>query len=195
MIRAFVAIAVPEALHPILEAGQSGLPTGRIVVSENFHITLAFLDSQPEAVLADLDAHLARIAMAPFPIAIEGLGTFGDARPRALFADVPPTPPLSRLRNAVRGAAREAGITLEHKRFHPHVTLARFGAGLTGEAIPALQAHIAKRMGQIHGQFTVEGFTLYESHLTHDGPIYTPLADYALAPDTETPPGKAAPAA
>lgn len=180
MIRAFVAIPIPEALWPVLEAAQSGLQLGRIVDADAFHLTLAFLGNQTEPLLADVHDALSTISQTGFGLDLDGLGTFGDASPRVLFAAIKPNPALADLRRAVRSATREAGLELEHKRFHPHITLARFGKGLTGEAVPALHAHVARRMGLVRGSFSVAGFTLYESRLGRDGALYDPMAEYEL---------------
>jgi len=180
VIRAFVAIAVPEPMAGTMEALQTGLDVGRLVPRENFHITLAFLGDQPDMALDDLHAGLNLIAEQMFDIRIQGLGTFGDAAPHHLFADVAPEPALTILHKKVRRAARDAGIELAHQRFHPHVTLARFGRGLLGEDLTRLQDHIARRMGMATGSFKATGFTLFESRLTSGAPQYTPLADYDL---------------
>ncbi|MEM7191032.1 MAG: RNA 2',3'-cyclic phosphodiesterase [Pseudomonadota bacterium] len=180
MIRAFVAIAIPEPMAGTMEALQTGLDFGRLVPRENFHLTLSFLGEYPEPVLEDLHAGLNLIAEPMFDISIQGLGTFGDASPHHLFAEVTPEPALTALHKKVRRAARDAGIELAHQRFHPHVTLARFGRGLHGDDLTKLQAHIARRMGMATGSFTATGFTLFESRLTSGTPQYTPLADYDL---------------
>lgn len=197
MIRAFVGIPVPEQVAAALEAAQAGIPAGRVVPPENFHVTLAFLGEQPRPVLEDAHDALEAVRVPAFSLRIEGLGMFGGARPRVLFAEVAAEPGLSQLRRKVLRAVHEAGIELGRERFHPHVTLARLGArfgarsgarpgaqsgdgGLRGEDAAEMQAFVARRVGLRAGPFAVESFILYRSRLGRAGPIYEALAEYPL---------------
>ena len=183
MIRAFVGVPIPQSAVHALTLAQAGLDVGHPVPPENFHITLAFLGEHQEPVIEEIADALALINAEAFSIQISGLGTFGSA-PRILFADIPPTQPLSSLRKQVRRAARQSGIDLPHEKYHPHVTLARFGRGLVGDDAEFLRAHIARRIGQIDAQFNATEFALFESHLGRAGPIYTALASFPLTPST-----------
>ena len=183
MMRAFVGIPLPEEVADALVAAQSGLPSGREVPYENFHVTLAFLGEQPEPVVEEAHHALAALRAPGFSLRIEGLGVFGGARPRVLFAEVAPEPALTRLHRKVLRAVHDAGIELARQRFHPHVTLARFGGdGLRGEEAAEMQAFVGRRIGLGTVPFEVDHFVLYRSHLGRSGPTYEPLAEYPLAP-------------
>lgn len=179
-MRSFVAIPVPEPVAGRLEDLTAGLDIGTLVPAENMHLTLAFLGDQPRDRLADLDELLGAEKAEAFDLTLDGLGTFGNARPRVLFARAMPNPGLGHLRRAVRRAARDAGIRLAHERYVPHVTLARFGRGLEGEDVAKLQAFIGRRMGHMAATFPATGFSLYESQLGTGGAIYSELASYEL---------------
>ena len=181
MIRAFVAIPVPEPVAGTLVACQAGLDVGNPVPIENFHVTLAFLGEHPTPVIEDMASVLSLIGGPGFELEVNGLGTFGT-NPRLLFAEIVPAPALSDLRKRVRRAAGDAGINLPHERYHPHVTLARLGSGLIGEDAERLRNHAARRMGMARGNFPVRSFILFESRLGRSGPAYSPLAEYPLGP-------------
>jgi 2'-5' RNA ligase len=185
VIRAFVGIPLPGEVAAALEVAQAGIPSGRVVPRENFHITIAFLGEQPRPVLEDVHDALDGIRVPGFALRIEGLGMFGGARPRVLFAEVAPEPGLTQLRRKVLRAVHEAGIELSRERFRPHVTLARFGDGLRGEDAAELQAYVARRVGLSAEPFAVENFVLYRSHLGRGGPTYEPLAEYPLSAGIE----------
>jgi RNA 2',3'-cyclic 3'-phosphodiesterase len=180
VIRAFVGIPLPGEVADALEAAQAGIPAGRIVPYENFHVTIAFLGEQPRPVLEDAHDALAAVRVPGFSLRIDELGVFGGARPRVLFASVAPEPGLAQLHRKVLRAVREAGIELPRERFHPHVTLARFGDGLRGEDAAEMEAFVARRIGLRAGPFPVESFVLYRSHLGRAGPTYEALAEYPL---------------
>lgn len=180
MIRAFVAVAVPDPVAERLAAVQAGLPAGRPVAPEGMHLTLAFLGEQPEPVLEDLHLAFGRIRGALPPLAFEGLGTFGGTPPRSLHAAIRPDPALKALRGRVQQAVREAGIDLPRERFVPHVTLARFRQRMGEEDLARLHQFLATRMGALPAEMVPERFALYRSVLTRDGAVYDSLADYPL---------------
>lgn len=180
MIRAFVGLPLPEEVADALEAAQAGMPTGRIVPYDNLHVTIAFLGEQPRPVLEDAHDALDGVRVPVFSLRIDGLGMFGGARPRVLFAQVAAEPGLAQLHRKVLRAVRGAGIELPRERFHPHVTLARFGDGLRGQEAAEMQAFVARRIGVRAGPFPVESFVLYRSHLGRAGPAYETIAEYPL---------------
>jgi RNA 2',3'-cyclic 3'-phosphodiesterase len=181
MIRTFVGIGIPEDVAGALQAQQAGLPAGRAVPPENFHVTLAFLGEHPMPVVEDVHYALEAVSAPGFSIRLEGIGLFGE-RSRTVQALVRPEPGLTHLRARVLEAARSAGIPLPRARFQPHVTLARIAAGATGEDILRLEAFTASRAGFVLGPVPVDAFVLYRSRLGRGGAAYEAMATYPLAP-------------
>ena len=97
-MRAFVALPVPEALHPPLEVVQAALGVGRLMPPENWHVTLAFLDDQPTERLEEMHGALEQITQPGLDLEIRGLGVFGSRKPRLLYAAVTPSEALTTLR-------------------------------------------------------------------------------------------------
>lgn len=180
MIRAFVAIPLPDEVIRALTAAQAGLPAGRPVAPENFHITVAFLGEHPEPLVEDVHLALDGIHAPAFELTLDGLGLFGGDRPRVLYADVRPEPMLSHLREKVLQAARGAGLRMDRARYNPHVTLARFNSGLKGEDAEKMRNFTVRRMAFKAGPFEVDEFHLWRSTLGRNGPIYEELAAYPL---------------
>ncbi|MEL6197569.1 MAG: RNA 2',3'-cyclic phosphodiesterase [Pseudomonadota bacterium] len=179
MIRAFVALPLPREAAWALEGAQAGLPCGRPVPPENFHITLAFLGEQRGDVIDDLHSALSDIRAPGFEVTIAGVGLFGGMQPTSLYARVVQDPALSHLRDKVLQAARRAGIAVAGSRFVPHVTLARFGGGLRGEDAAAMQGFVATRLALTAAPFQPEAFVLFRSRLGKRV-SYDPLAEYPL---------------
>ncbi|MEO0761285.1 MAG: RNA 2',3'-cyclic phosphodiesterase, partial [Pseudomonadota bacterium] len=146
MIRAFVALPLPDRVAWALEGAQAGLPVGRAVPVENFHVTLVFLGELPGTVLEDVHDALSGVRAPAFSIAIDGVGLFGGATPSSLHARVTGDPGLAHLQAKVEQAARRAGVSVKAGRFVPHVTLARFGQGLRGEDAERVQHFVAQRL-------------------------------------------------
>ena len=177
-MRAFVAIPVPEDICERLEDLQSNLPVGRLADPETFHITLAFLGEEPVERIEAAHEALEGLAAAPFSLRLDGLDTFGGATPKTLFAAVAPSDPLATLQRKVRSLLHGAGIMPDRARFRPHVTLARFRPGSGTEA--GLMRFLTRHATFGTAPFPVTEVVLYRSHLTGDGAIHEPLAEYPL---------------
>ena len=178
-MRCFVAIPLPDGPVRALEAVQDGLPFGRLTDPEQLHLTLAFLGELPDREVEAAHDGLQTVRSHPFELTLRGLGSFGGADGRTIWAGVADPAPLARLAARIRSALHGMGVVLERRRFRPHVTLARLtGAEARDEA--ALARVLAKRDGFPAPPFRVEGFALYRSVLTRAGPIYDVLAEYRL---------------
>ncbi|HEU0221269.1 MAG TPA: RNA 2',3'-cyclic phosphodiesterase [Paracoccaceae bacterium] len=177
-MRLFAALPLPYDTIERLERLQAGLPEGRATQAESLHVTLGFFDECDRHMAADIDAGLAAIRGEAMELWFDGLGTFGDHRPRVLYAAVRPDPRLSRLRDKVLAAVRGAGIELRRERFVPHVTLARFGNGEGRGA--RMDRWLAARAGFAAGPVRIGAFCLYRSDLGGGGAVHTVLARYAL---------------
>lgn len=172
MIRAFVALPIPPTA---LEAIEDPVPPEYLVAPDDLHLTLAFLDSQPEGWLRELDVLLSQIHAPAFDLQLAGVGDFHG---RQLHARTRPEPLLLRLQARVVQAVADAGLVLRHRRFVPHVTLARLPLG--AEALAGAWA-------ATHGDFVgpvlpIHEFALYASHLGRHGARYEVLATYPLRP-------------
>ncbi|MEM9048450.1 MAG: RNA 2',3'-cyclic phosphodiesterase [Pseudomonadota bacterium] len=177
-MRLFAAIPLPVEAQDRLDTLLDDLPEGRPVLPESMHVTLAFFDECNRHVAADLDAGLDTIRLPPPNLALDGLGMFGDGRPRVLYAAVSPDPGLTRLREKVLGVARNTGLSMRRARFKPHVTLVRFSNG-AGRG-PRMDRWIAGRAGLHWGPHPVGFFSLFRSDLGAGGAVYTELARYEL---------------
>lgn len=180
-MRLFLAIDVPGYQAAVLAALQKGLPEGRPVEDDTFHLTLAFLGDGTERMVEELDLALDGMRMALPPVVFTDFGVFGSAKPRAVWVGAGPPAPLDDLHRRLARRAREAGFTLPARRFVPHVTLARFREGAVS---PEALARYIERKGPVKiDPFQPHAVTLYRSHLRPEGPLYEPLADYPVTPD------------
>lgn len=126
MPRLFVGLELPQEVIDTLAGLAGGLEGARFVRPEDLHVTLRFVGDVGGDVADDLYAALAeRRPRDPVPIEIQGLSTFGGAKPHAVIATVAPSRELVDLQGEVERLARRAGLTPEGRKFVPHVTLAR----------------------------------------------------------------------
>lgn len=181
MIRAFVAIDLPEAIRSALAVEQFLLPLPRKTDPDTFHLTLVFLGEVSDPVLEAAHEGLADVSVPPFRLEVAGLGLFGGARPRVVWAGVEAGADLARLQSKIERAVRVAGATPDRRRFVPHVTLGRFAPPGPEETM-RLERAVAERGGLRAGGFEVESFVLYRSHLGPKGARHEELARYPLGP-------------
>jgi 2'-5' RNA ligase len=182
MIRAFAAIALPEAVIEALERVQADLPVSRLVPPENLHLTLVFLGALDEPALEDVHLAFSRVHGAAFDLTLDGLGLFGGRKPRLVHAGVAESAPLRHLQAKLEQAARQAGVEVEHRRFTPHVTLARLNQARVDR--DRLERAIAAATAFRAGPFPVRGFGLFRSDLGRSGAAYSELAHYPLSSST-----------
>ena len=124
-MRCFLALPLTDVARSAMTGVQAGLRVGKPVPARNLHVTLAFLDEQNDDALEALHEELCQIRVTVFDLTYQGVGCFGGNTPRVVYADVVRNDTLDHLNRAIQSAIRRAGIILKHRKFHPHVTLAR----------------------------------------------------------------------
>jgi 2'-5' RNA ligase len=165
--RLFVAVvptpaAVADLRAAVRRAGLDGL---RLTPVDQWHVTLAFLPSVPEALLPDvtraLDATAARHPS--FDLGLGGAGRFGD---RVVWVGLHgDTDALHRLATVVRDALVSVGAEPEDRPFRPHLTVARGSNGDRAAVRGAVQ-----RLGEYGGpSWSVSAVRLIRSRPGEDG--------------------------
>ncbi|MGD9905333.1 MAG: RNA 2',3'-cyclic phosphodiesterase [Vicinamibacterales bacterium] len=168
--RLFVAIDVGG---PVMAAVAASVDRARPLADEARwadcrvgHLTLAFLGAVPADEVAAVARAVADVAARhrPFTLALEGSGTFGGSRrPRVVWAGVGGDLPALRAAHAdLMTALGAAGVALETRPFHPHLTLAR---ARSPRGAPGLAAAADALGGERYGDWDVADLVLYESHL------------------------------
>lgn len=179
-MRVFLGVPLPDPTLALLERLQGEIPVGRAVDPETLHITLAFLEEQPSALLEALHERLSEISAPTLRFRLQGLCLLGGKNPRVLAAEIAPNPELGQLHRKIRALAQEVGIALPRTRFRPHVTVLRFARRMEASQLQQIGQAL-----QAHGDFCappfqVDHFNLYSSTLLPQGPRYEVLAQYPL---------------
>lgn len=192
-LRSFIAVQLdPQnhaALGTLIRRLQQELPSDKIkwVSPATIHLTLKFLGDVQDNLIVDLSRRLSETVALfdPFAFVISGLGCFPPRGPaRVLWCGIHEgTEDLRALAEAIDQACGELGFDLEHKRFTPHLTLARIKDPRTGheireyiEALSPAQAGIFQDLGSQE----VSEIALMHSQLDRSGPTYTPMHRAAL---------------
>jgi 2'-5' RNA ligase len=179
-MRLFTAIELPEDVRAQVWEFERTLMDSyrhaRWVARENLHLTLIFIGEVGPDKSEGIKKALAEVKSEMFDLSLEGLGSFPEGRPIANVVWIGVGNGKDRLvalSERVRLALEPLGIK-EDKPFHPHLTLAR---GRRDTGIPI------KRFGSLSfgpATFRVGHFSLMESKLRPEGPLYTRVASFPL---------------
>lgn len=176
MHRLFVAIRPPAAIRDLLLAAMGGISGARWQTDDQLHLTLRFIGEVDRHQAGDVAAALGAIHHPRFDIAVDGLGTFHRrGQPETIWAGVAPHEPLRTLHKKIDQAMTRVGLEPEPRAYHPHITLARLK-----RSSGTIRDLVEQAGGLTSPPFAVEHFSLFESQLTPDGPVYSTIERYAL---------------
>ncbi len=193
-MRLFVAIEIPSEIRLELErrtkALRSDLPKARWVKPGAMHLTLVFLGDTDEGRLPELHRELGVAFAAGKPMAItiavppeagqrNTIGAFPTrGRRRVLWTGVEAAGDLGGLQTRVADAVeRAAGIEVERRPYHPHLTLARCKPPWSPAAVERLAAGFGEKSA---GSFSADHGSLVASELLPSGARYRTLERYPL---------------
>jgi 2'-5' RNA ligase len=153
----------------------------RWVQPHNLHFTLRFLGQIPAAQVARavIATREAVRAVAPFPIVIGGLGVFPSfERPQVVWVGTQDgAETFEALAARLDEALARERFPVDSRKFRPHLTLGRTRDDRRwGDLVRALQ----RFKDAVIGQQDVTAITVMESHLTPEGPVYTPREQVQL---------------
>lgn len=177
MHRLFVAIRPPETIRDLLLDAMDESPDFRWQSDDQLHLTLKFIGEVDRPLADDIADSLSRIRSPSFDLRIAGVGSFDRAGGGALWAAVEPKAPVAALAAKIDRACLSAGVALERRAFHPHITLARW----SGKRSREVADFCDRTRGLASVPFAVDGFTLFESRLSRHGAHYEPMIAYPLS--------------
>lgn len=189
LIRAFIAVTLPESLTDLVAEVQQTLKAQGLRISwvspGNVHLTLKFLGDIEHADIDPIVTVMSECVqrMPSLTLSAGGIGVFPDLRrPRVVWlgltGDMPRLIILQRDLDTGLAALGKGRFKPEDRPFKGHLTLGRIKARLD----PGILAKALKETGKVASQaFAVDVIHLMQSRLTPSGPIYTPLRCAVLA--------------
>ena len=125
--RAFLALvfdqSLEEAWQPLVAAGRQALPRGRWLLPADLHLTLHFLGSISRETAGRLTTGLAAMDLPVQPVDLLGVGAFPGRQDLLFWQVCGDWPGL--VRDQLRPLVEAAGLRVEARMFHPHITLVR----------------------------------------------------------------------
>lgn len=177
-MRLFIALPVADDVRAALLSEVASLRDEladlRWTRPEGWHVTLAFL-GRVDGHRVDEVAHAVTPAVAghgPVHLSLGGVGRFGR---RVLWCGVEddPTGVVARMGERVQAAVDQAGLPVDRRPVHPHLTLARAGKAVIDEQVVA-------RLRVPQRSWVADRVVVYESVLGRGPARYTSVAEVAL---------------
>ncbi|MCX7719912.1 MAG: RNA 2',3'-cyclic phosphodiesterase [Dictyoglomus thermophilum] len=173
--RLFIAIELEDSIKDHILSFQKELKNSVLgdvkwVERENFHLTIKFLGETPENLIDDIKGILDETSyyFEPFYISLEGFGAFPSLKsPRVLWIGIEEgLGGLEKVFDFIEKRLVKKGFRKEDRPFSPHLTLGR---------VKDRDVRILKDLLFDKEVVLVSSITLFESKLTPEGPIYTPI--------------------
>lgn len=178
-MRTFIALSLPLNVRNSLGdiaakmAYQDKSNAVRWANQDNYHVTLAFLGEQDPLVIDQLTRELDyEISSYGVETRITGLSPFPESKPKLIAAILEATDSLIEIQKQTIKAIISANLSIDKRRFVPHITLGRLRHSrnpYSGTIPMALELPI-----------DFEELVLYESHLRSNGAEYEPLYQYPI---------------
>ena len=177
-MRIFIGIPIPNHIKKLIFSLQGGLPGANWVPPENYHISLRFIGEVNETTKEDIAEALEDVAFPAFSLSLQTIGIFTEGDdPHHIWIKPNPEDPLIKLNRKIETVlTKNRSLKQDTRKFTPHLTLARLKETNTEKVGQFMQWHNLFKTPE----FQVTEYALYQSHLTNNSPIYTPLDLYTL---------------
>lgn len=188
-MRCFIAIDIDEQTRKGLShlqdelRGKADVRKGDVkwVKPESIHLTLKFLGEIKDEQTVEVCNITGDVASRhkSFDVDVETVGSFGGRSARVLWIGAGQhCEGLLQLQADLEGQLESAGWPKEARKFSAHLTLCRIRNAKAGSKL----AQMVKEYANLHlGTIPADAVTVFQSELTPQGPIYTPLGNYTLS--------------
>ncbi|MFP4111424.1 MAG: RNA 2',3'-cyclic phosphodiesterase [Candidatus Woesearchaeota archaeon] len=175
--RCFISLdLLPEMIEEVVKIQDNirkkELFRGKFTEKENIHLTLKFLGEISQETIEKTRNRLKKIRFHSFDAEIKKAGVFSKKVTRIIWLTLGPEK-VFELQNAVDDSLE--GLFKKEKRFMSHITIARVKTIFDKQD---LLDHLDKIEKVIKGN--IQSFSLYESELTQNGPIYRLIERFFL---------------
>jgi len=148
----------------------------RLMPKDQLHLTLLFLGDQSSQILHEMPEALESLIFGPLTIELSEIGHF---RSGVIWLGIKPNPKLFRLQKQLSNALQRYGVKFQHRRYTPHLTLAR-----TKQLKPSQLTTILNQYNQAFSEhplsFNTHCIFLKSSQLTNKGAIHRIEAEWQV---------------
>lgn len=172
-MRLFLALDLPDEIKTQIESLYlEEYPHIRWLPPEQLHITLVFIGTQNNISLDDLIHKIAEIEFPSFHLKAREIGYFNSG---VIWLGIEDNDPLQQLQKKLRQKLEELDLSLERRKFIPHITLGR-----TQKIEADFMEHFSNHSFGFRCSWSIDSFQLKSSHLKQSGAIYETEAEFQL---------------
>ncbi|WP_150524220.1 RNA 2',3'-cyclic phosphodiesterase [Roseibium sediminis] len=177
MPRLFTGLEIPAQTGLMLSMLRGGLRGARWIDPEYYHITLRFIGDIDDRTADEVAEALDKIRRSAITIHLDGLGSFGNGKPHAVWARVEPNAELRELQAEQERIFQRLHLPPDRRKYIPHVTLARCRTSTNEDVAKWL----AERGGFEAAPFVAGRFVLFSAKASVGGGPYLVEEAYPLA--------------
>lgn len=178
--RLFIGLDLPDELRNDLRIAKDKVEPetgGRWIDPGNLHVTLKFLGNCAPEIINDLHNLIDGVTVkyTLFNLNTTEFGCFPSSkRVRILWLGMDGNEQIIKLQNEIEEAIAVLGFEIEKKKFHPHITVARF------RNPGKVKLAEVNKMVKIDREVKVDYVILYESKLSSKGANYSIMKKFKL---------------
>ena len=177
MPRLFTGLEIPAQTGLMLSMLRGGLRGARWIDPEHYHITLRFIGDIDDRTADEVADALDKIRRSALTIHLDGLGSFGNGKPHAVWARVEPNDELRELQAEQERIFQRLHLPPDRRKYIPHVTLGRCRTSTNEDVAKWL----AERGGFEAAPFVAGRFVLFSAKAGVGGGPYLVEEAYPLA--------------
>lgn len=143
---------------------------GRFTSTENFHLTLEFIGEVKQSDLPMYEEILDHLYVDNLNMTIDHIGLFKKKKGDVLWLGLKKNPELTRLQNNLKMLLETYEVSVEARKYHPHITLGRqVNLSITASdyVFPPMELE-------------AKSIALMISHRVNDKLLYEPIYERAL---------------
>lgn len=159
MPRLFTGLKIPGDLATSLSFLRGGIAGARWIEPEDYHITLSFIGDVDEGAAQKVVTALETVRASEFTLRVSGFDSFGSKKSRALFAGIEANDTLTSLQKSHDATLRNVGLSIEARKYVPHITVARTSQAKRGDIAGFLSSHV----GYSSPPFKISEFVLFSA--------------------------------
>jgi len=175
-MRVFIAIDLLDSIKDKIYSETKKIRgvSGKLVERENLHITLKFLGEVQPDMVEKIKKDLENIKFQKFEVEIYGIGEFNN---RVLWFGIKKGfDRIMELKKEIDNSLRKFNFPIDND-FHPHITILRIKDIISKNDY----YNTLEKLKNIEiGKFLVEDFSLKQSILRREGPLYLDIKRYPL---------------
>ncbi len=148
------------------------------VNTEQFHLTIQFIGEVDELLFDDIREGLSEIHEPTFSISLQGVGFFPPRKqPRILWVGIEKNDALRHLKKKIDHRLERLRLSLDKRKYQPHITLARLHNTFADEVGTYLFRYNLFKTNPVQ----ITEFALYSSLFSSHGAVHTLEASYSLS--------------